>query len=181
MLRLRINWTGSIQGFTVWHFLGDDDQTAADAAASAANTFLEAIDGLYRNSVTAAVDPEVFVVNVGTGHVEGTFSVSSFAQAGDSSDAMVPNAAMALIRWRTGVFTSGRELRGRTFIPGLTDTAVDATGNLATAAAGTLQSAADTLVSTSDFAVWGSTTAQAATVTSASVWSEFAVLRSRRD
>lgn len=182
MLRVRINWTGTTPGFTVWHFLPNtDDQSAATAAASAATTFLETIDGLYRNSVTAQVDPEVLAVDVGTGNVTGVFPVTAAAQQGDSADAAVPNAAMALIRWRTGVFSSGRELRGRTFIPGLTDTSVDATGNVSAATVTAINAAAATLISSSDFAIWSPTNSSAATVTSGTTWTEFAVLRSRRD
>ena len=182
MLRVRINWTGLNQGFSIFHFLpGTEDETTAQAAADAAGAWCGGVDNGLVPAQLWAIDPEVLQVNVGTGQTEGVFAVTPPDGAGSSPGTAVPNASMVLTRWRTGVFTGGRELRGRTFLPGANIAGSDDDGNINSASLAVFNAAAATLISTSDFAIWGSTTAHAATVVSGTTWSEFAVLRSRRD
>lgn len=181
MLRVRINWSGLNTGFSVLHFDEPDDQTAAEDAAAAAAVFVGAVDNFLRVDQQWAIDDEVLEVNVLTGQTEGVFTVSGASGAGADTGDAVPNAAMALIRWRTGVFLGGRELRGRTFIPGFTETSVQANGNVSDTAVQALNTAAGTLISTSEVGIYSPTKNAFADATSASTWTEFAILRSRRD
>jgi hypothetical protein len=182
MLRVRINWTGITQGYSVWHFLpGEDSSTTAESAADAATAWLTTINTYLSGAQVATVDPEVLQVDVGTGNVEGVFATSQSPVTGTSGANVIPNAANALVRWRTGVFTAGRELRGRTFIPGMTEDENDQFGNLDPAVVTGINAANVTLLGTTDFAIWSPTLGSAATVTSGTTWGEWAVLRSRRD
>lgn len=180
MLRLRINWTGLNQGYSIWHFTGSDDQTGADDAAAAAAVWLAAVDNFLSVAQGFQVDPEVLVVNPATGQTTGSFGVSSSPGTGADSNNPLPNAAMGLVRWRTGVYNDGRELRGRTFIPGITENSCDANGNLSDTARSAIAAASNDLNDTTDFCVYSPTHHMQATPTNISVWQEFAYLRSRR-
>lgn len=181
MLRVRINWTGLNQGFSVLHFLDGDDQSSADAVVSATESWVGAVDNFLRVDQAWQVDPEVLVVNPSTGQTTGVFTVATSPGTGADSGNAVPNASMILVRHRTGTYTSGRELRGRTFIPGCTATSVTTTGNVGTTAISAIDTATATLISNTQFAIYGPASGVTATVTSSSTWSEFATLRSRRD
>lgn len=181
MLRVRINWTGLNTGFSVLHFLpAADDQASADDAAAAATAWLQVLDNFLRVNQGAQVDPEVLSINVATGTTLGSFAVSEAAITGADSNDAVPNASMGLVRWRTGVYVSGREIRGRTFIPGITEQSVDANGNLSSTAISAIDAGSNLMAAGTDLCVYSPTRGSAAEVTTASTWSEFAVLRSRR-
>jgi hypothetical protein len=181
MLRVRINWSGLNTGFSVMHFLpAVDDQASADDAAAAVTAWLQVLDNFLRVNQTAQVDPEVLEIQVATGTTLGSFTVSESPVTGADSNDAVPNASMALVRWRTGIYVSGREIRGRTFIPGLTEASLDANGNLGTTPISAIDAGSNLLIAGDPLAIYSPTRGSAATVTQASTWSEFAVLRSRR-
>lgn len=97
----------------------------------------------------------------------------------------VPNASQVLLQWRTEAIVSGRRLRGRTFIPGLTSLAV-VSGHLGSTALADFTDAAEQFVEdcAGQFVVWhrpvGGAGGSVAPVTTASVWNELAVQRGRR-
>ena len=181
MLRLRVVWSGLAPGVSVLHFNpAADDQAAADAARTHVETWLNVVNNYVSVLEGMTVDTEVDVVDVGSGALTGSFNVTTTLIVGASSDNPVPNAAMGLSRWRTGVFIAGRELRGRTFIPAITEVAIDANGNLASAPKAVLEAANLALITNSDLAIWTPTHAAVASVSATSWWGEFAILRSRR-
>lgn len=182
MLRVRVNWTGLNQGFSVMHFnppgeLQGDAQDAADAAGA----FIGAVDNFLRVDQAWTIDPEVLVIDPTTGQTTGVRTVTVTPGTGADAGNAVPNASMILVRWRTGDFFNGRELRGRTFIPGATATSVQANGNLSDTAVQAINAAAATLISNSAFCIYGPTTGIVSEVDTGSTWTEFATLRSRRD
>jgi hypothetical protein len=93
-------------------------------------------------------------------------------------------ATQGLIRWRTGVFIAGRELRGRTFIPGATESR-SANGRPDSTYITTAETAAQDLLDNAALGaalvVYSVTHRQVELVQSRSVWGQWAVLRSRRD
>lgn len=181
MLRVRVNWTGLNTGFSVIHFLpAADDQASADDAAAAVTAFLQVCDNFLRVNQSAQVDPEVLSINVASGTTLASFAVSESVVTGADANDAVPNAAMALVRWRTGVYVAGREIRGRTFIPGFTENSVDANGNISSTAQSAIEAGANLMAAGTDLCVYSPTRGSAAQVTNATVWSEFAILRSRR-
>lgn len=125
------------------------------------------------------LDPE-------TGELTGFYNVAAPAEVvGVSTDQMVPDAAQALVQWRTGVVRAGREIRGRTFIPGLTNSNTT-NGNLSAFSIGEFREAGDVLTGGAlDFGIWsrpieGGRAGAFAAADSSDVWPEMAVLRRRR-
>jgi hypothetical protein len=98
---------------------------------------------------------------------------------GNGEGERLPFATQGLCRLRTNTFFGGRELRGRLYIPGLTEDHSDA--GVPNANFKTKVQDALTLLGESALAVYSPTKHQWATVGATSVWSQWAVLRSRRD
>lgn len=96
----------------------------------------------------------------------------------------VPDASQGLIQWRTSEYRGGREVRGRTFIPGLGVSVLEG-GELSAAAIGQINVAAANLVTPSvGFGVWkrpvGGAGGELVPLSAGTAWTELAVLRGRR-
>lgn len=179
MIRVRINWTGLCQGFSVLHFDGDASQ--AQAAADAATDFILGTGIARVSAQLARVDPEVNIVDPSTGSTIGATTVTTTQYPGTLGTDALPQATAILFRWRTGSYVGGREVRGRTFMPGLGSENLAANGELDAGQQADLQLAADELVAATGFLIYSPTRGGQSPVTSASVWNEFAVMRSRRE
>jgi hypothetical protein len=157
-------------------------QAEADAFVAAVGAFWGAVDALMNTGVTWATEAEVEIVDPITGDITGTLVTTPQTGAGATVTELLPRIAQAVVRWRTGIFVAGREVRGRTFIPGLTELA-NTTGQLTPATQTTIQTAADTLngVVGPTLNIWSRTHGVTHPVATASVWSQFSYLGSRRD
>jgi len=120
-----------------------------------------------------------------TGTLTGSWTDGT-AQAGTGTNTgtPVPDASQALVQWRTVTITNGRFLRGRTFIPSVALSQVVG-GNLQAPAVTVIQNAANALIASgAGLVVWHRPIAGSGgshdAVSTASVWTEFAVLRRRR-
>lgn len=182
MLRVRINWTGPASGFSVLHFDGElSTSGAAQAAADAASSWLEDIAPHLADAQAGRVDPEVLEVNISNGQTTGVGTVTSTTWGGTGGNNQVSQASQLLVQWRTGVFAAGRELRGRTFIPGVGAAGSTPGGEVAPATADAIVIASQSLADdAADLGVYSPTRSAFATVATATVWPEFAVLRGRR-
>jgi len=67
------------------------------------------------------VEPVVYTIDSTTGEATGTATTSTTNVVGTSTAELLPPATQGIILWHTGVFTAGRELIGKTFIPALTE------------------------------------------------------------
>jgi hypothetical protein len=176
----------------------------AGDAATAVGDFWGDFLTYLSDDVTFTVQPEVEEVNEVNGAVTGVVAVTGSATTGPSAAEWLPPAMQALVRFRTGEFVDGREIRGRVFIPGFVETIND-NGAPAAALLTQLQTAANTLITDSaDMVIWqrpreargvippgpghpnglpaqDQRDGSFARVTTASVWSKWAILRSRRD
>lgn len=183
MLRVRTVFSGP-QG-SPWvstiHFTGST-QVAADAAVAAVGAFWGAVDALMHTSVLWATEAEVEVVDVNTGDVTAVLVTTPQTGAGATVTELVPRMSQAVVRLRTGVFFGGREVRGRIFIPGLTELANTA-GALTPATQTAIATAADAMRTdvTQELVVYSKTHLSAPPVATTSVWSQWAYLGSRRD
>jgi hypothetical protein len=171
---------------------------AADAAAAAAGVraFWLSLQGIIADVWRADVQPEVAQVDAATGEVTTVQSATTAQVVMTASNTGLPQAVQGVVRLRTGDFIDGREVRGRIFIPGLTQ-ASNNQGDLTSTAQSTILTAANAMRTDSatilavyqrerepyinkkgeaiphrDGSIHG--------VTACSVWSEFGVLRSRR-
>jgi hypothetical protein len=183
MLRVTTTFSGLTGApfSNVLHFGGLDITDAGDAVA-AAGAFWGAIDAIMVTECTWAVSADVEVIDPPTGNLLEVLNATAVTGGGGTTSAQLPGAVQGLIRWRTGQIVGGRELRGRTFVPGLA-VAVNSDGTVQTGHAATIKSAADALIAvgTPPFGIYSRTHGQLEPVVSSSVWSQFAVLRSRRD
>jgi hypothetical protein len=195
MLRLRVQLGGDTvgQGLATFHFVGDDTTSGATAAATAVSAFMTALNPIRPAYGTWAILPDVQEISVGDNKVSDSFAVTATAGTGTNGATQLPFTTQGLIRLRTGVFVNGRELKGRLFIPGPSQTS-NANGAPTSTYVSTLNSAATNLMGATgpDWAVYsrpfeGSVRdpnprlGQAASLSSATCWSKWAVLRSRRD
>lgn len=179
MIRVRLNWTGPSSGFSVMHF--DGTLSGAQDAADAAALWWDEVNDRFPTTQAMRVDPEVAEISLGTGQTIGTTSVTTAAIAGTTGSTQVPQASMVLMRWRTGAFVNGREIRGRTFIPGLSLGELTAGGELRQQALDDFNAATSILTgATPAFGVYSPRTAGFAEVASGDAWVELAVMRSRR-
>lgn len=184
MLRVTCVHTGGAGApyYSTFHFEGNSsgEATAGHAAVTSFWTeLLEEINTL--NNVT--VNGEVDVVDALTGLTTGTFVVPATV-VDCAGGANLPPSNQGLIRWRTGDFVGGKEIRGKTFIP-LVPGEYSAAGIPAPTYLTALQAAADGLLAdgagAGGLTVYSPTHHQTALVTLGNPWTQFAVLRSRRD
>jgi hypothetical protein len=185
MLRVTTEFTGVTGApyYTTMHFEGDTSGEAV-AAANAVRAFWFELQNRLYGLMVANVQDDVPNIDPATGQITAMFSAPTALVDFSNASEVLPFTSQALIRWRTGDFVGGRELRGRTFIPGTVETdSIDGTLNGTYVSA--LNLAASNLLSAATGAgglvIWSPTNGVASLVTSASTWEQFAVLRSRRD
>lgn len=133
---------------------------------------------------TYTTGPEVQIVEAATGNVVGVDTITPITITGTGNFDKEPPMTQFLVRWLTGFYAGGRQIRGRTFLPGVTNGAVNPnTGRPTDGARNGRQAAAQTLINSAnaELLIWSRKNGQAVVVTSSSVWEKFAVLRSRRD
>lgn len=163
--------------------IGGDPQDEIDAVED----FWSGFGGSLDNSITARVEGEVPVIDDESGTLvdvtTGDFGTPVFSATG----APLPRSQQGLAQWQTNAYIGGRRLRGRTFVPGVM-VANMLEGRPDPSVVAAYAAVAQGLVTnpSTDLLVWhrpgGSTPdGLSASVVSASFWTEYAVLRSRRD
>lgn len=156
--------------------------TPAQAHAAAVN-FWNAVDEVMSTQVAFTVEAEVELVDASTGAITGIESTDPYSASGTGSGDPLPPATQGLVRWRTGAFVNGREVRGRTFLPGMLESLNDSAGRPNSGALTVINNAAGNLIGDADseLVIFSRTRALQATVVSGQAWSQWAQLRSRRD
>lgn len=152
-------------------------------ANTAAGAFWTAVSASnMTNGLAWSTDGEVDQIDDTNGQVVATVGVTSVTGVGTAGSDPLSPATQGLIKVRTGQFFSGRELRGRVFLPCQVE-ANNTAGAPTSAIATVWNNAASALISdaNSTWAVWGPTHFHAEAVNAASAWNQWAVLRSRRD
>lgn len=155
---------------------------SAQQSVNAVGAFWSAVDAAIATAVTWRTLPDVDEIDV-DGNLIGVESTTVQTAGGALAGDRLPHATQALITWRTGAIIGGRELKGRTFIPGIGESHNSADGTLSSGLISILQAAGDALIAdvNSAFTIWSPTHAQVRLATVASVRDQWAVLRSRRD
>nr|CRY96173.1 hypothetical protein [uncultured prokaryote] len=128
---------------------------------------------------TARVDGDVAEIDLDSGAQTGISSGTGGAVAGGSNDDPLPPATQMLVRLSTGAYAKGRQIQGRIFIPGPTNYCNNA-GVLTASTVTQINTQALALI-TAGLCVYSKTNKSVSTVSTATAWSEFAVMRSRRD
>lgn len=183
MWRVRTVLTGLAGSPYLNTFYFDDDsaQTAQDAA-DAVGAFWTAVDAFLPNTLSWSTEAAVDQLGV-DGVLTGSTPTSTSNGTGAINAVLHNPATQALVRWNTGQFLGGRELRGRTYIPGMSNSTNTSSGTPDPTFTAAVDAAAEGLISdpNSELLVWSKRWSSSATVAAASVWNQWAVLRSRRD
>nr|CRY96192.1 hypothetical protein [uncultured prokaryote] len=180
---ITINWAtpGAAPGVSVLHF-----NTAINVAdqRQALLTFLSTNGTWFAQGATGTIATEGREFEDTTGTLTGGWTdptAKKFTSSGTSP--AVVNAAQLLVRLKTGVVVNGRFLQGRWFLPGAGLNTMTQ-GEVLITTVNALNNGLVILIAASGMVVWhrpGTLGAgMAATVSSATLWNEFAVLRKRR-
>lgn len=101
---------------THWFDIGDG--SGATDFNSMVGDFWTSLAPAIVNVLTFTVLGAVEEVDVATGNVVGGASTSDVNGAGSATAEGLPAATQGILTLRTGVYTNGRQVRGRLFIPG---------------------------------------------------------------
>lgn len=163
------------------------DTGTATQCITAWHTFITGVAsgpaGGFPVGSSVRTDAEVQVVDPVTGNVVATEIGGTILSTGSSASPLLPKANQFLIRWRTGNFVGGREVRGKTFLPLPSETASTDAGLVEAATLVALSGRAGQLISNADtvFVVWSRKNGLWWAASNGSCWEQFAILRSRRD
>jgi len=184
MLRVTTLLTGvSVAGggMNVLHFEGSGAGNAESCRTAAVN-FWNAIGVLGNATNSAATQGDVEEVDPTSGNITDVFPGATVVKVFQNSGEVLPQSLQALVRVRTGIYVGGREVRGRIFIPGLSE-AQSATGNVLDSTRTAIQTACNALIGSAPtrLGVYSRTHHVFHPAANITVWDKFAVLRGRRD
>jgi hypothetical protein len=167
----------------------------AQQAATAVVTWWNGVKDVIDDGLTMTVSSTVDTVNIENGDLEGQDAVTGSVITGTASEDPLPPQIQGVVRLLTGSFSHGSQIRGRIYIPGLTE-GDTLGGTWQSTRAGLVTTAAAALIASAnaELVVWrrpivfnpptetrDSRDGEFAGVTSAALWEKFASLRSRRD
>lgn len=163
----------------------EDANTVRDAVASMWTSLFTGVNP-FVGRLTATVQGEVASMNPGSGDIQTVYVDDDIVVSpGSTTIAIVPNASQVLVRLQTGTFRGGRRVLGKMFIPCTRASGQDSDGNVTSTMQAGVKAAVDLLIPVG-LGVWSRPSERFALgtltpVTSTGVWSEYAVMRSRRD
>jgi len=178
---VKVNWTG-IQGAPLLStFYFELGSALPQDCVDLVDAFLSDLAPKIFADADWATEPEVDEIDVVTGAIVGVSTTTPSTGSGSDSNTPFSFADQGLIRWKTTSFNNGRRLQGRMFVP-VPTTSDDSNGVPSSTYKAALQSAADTFLASTDpeLFIWSRVNGNASPVASASVWEQWAVLRSRR-
>lgn len=186
MLRHTTTMTG-LAGTPYYSTLYSGGLGSGDAVqmADRVRTFWDSLKGFITAGLVIQTAGEVEEVDTASGLVVASYPVGP-ANVVSTGNAPLPKSTQGLIRWRTGVYAGGKEIRGRTFIPALANDAqlggVPSAGFITAANNAATALRAGLLADGTSLTIYSPTHHVDAVVSSGLLWAlEFAVLRSRRD
>lgn len=182
--RIRTIWTGvpGTPWFSNLYFEGG--AATADAANAAVDTLMTSLAVIQSNQLAFTIEPTATILESTTGQPVDVTTTDGGTGVGGQAGDMVPRACQVLVRLDTGVFLEGRQVRGKFFLPGVGEAFNDGAG---VPDADMLSGVLDTFTTLLEapgnpqLVVWSRARATVQVVTSAAVWSEWALLRTRRD
>lgn len=184
LFEIRTVW-GGVAGSPFYTVLRGDMSGAVtpSAFATAWDTFLGGLQAVSDNALVAVVQPEVRIIESTTGDLVGTTTIAGSTKSMTGATQAVPPTSQLLCRLTTNNFVAGRRIRGRFFIPGILTSQVNLDGTPTAGLTGGINTNLATLKAAlgSTWVVYSPTHRVYAVVQSATCWSQFAVLRSRRD
>lgn len=181
LYRVRTAIAGGPGGAEVTTMFFDGTSGTAQDAADAVRAWWLDLQSMIGSAYTMTVESAVYTINSTTGQATAATTTTTAPVTGTRSGEPLPAASQGLVRWHTGTFIGGRELTGRTFIPGASELDSDS-GRPSTGYKNIVNSAANNLWSSGPitFGIYSRTNHLFAQATGGSTWAEWAVLRSRR-
>lgn len=181
MLRVRTVFTGVAGSPWYSNLYFDTDDGTAEGAHESVTSMWQGVKALISNGVSWRVEGEVAVLQP-SGEITGLRSLTTTTGQGTGTGDILPPANQMLVQMRTAGYAGGRNVRGRCFIPGMLEGATTS-GRPDTNARNIVASAftSELIQGSPGFSVWSRKNAALYAVTNVNVWTEYAVLRSRRD
>lgn len=183
LYRVRTSILGNAGGPEVaTHFFDASGGGTAQDAATAVRTFWDSLKAQIGSSYNFQVENAVETIDSTTGQPVALTTTTNTVVTGTGGSTYLPAANQGVVQWRTGFFLGGREVRGRTYIPGLIAGASSSSGLPVAALTTAANTAINALISpaSSDFGIYSRKNRAFASVLSGSLWNQFGVLRSRR-
>ena len=182
MNRVRVVWTG-VAG-TPWYMnlYTLNGATTVQAALDAARAFIITCQGNARNDSVATIEGDVAQVESSTNQVVGVITGNPGAPIQGALTNPMPPYTQGLLRLLTGTFANGRQIRGRLFIPGAAEGSSDQ--GVPVLAYRTAIESAFTTYRTAlgpSAVVFSRKNGTAVPISAHSMWTQWGVLRSRRD
>jgi hypothetical protein len=155
-----------------------------ESATAHVHAFWNSYKAYMYDSCTVTVEPLVYVIDLDTGAtVDAVMTDPEDTVAGSDGGAALPTFTQGLARFSTGVWFAGRQLKGRMFLPGITENNNDSgvpAGGYVTAVSEYIATLATPTLSVIPV-VYSRTHHVAAPMQGGSLWGKWATLRSRRD
>lgn len=176
--RIRWNGLGHSPKYSILNF---DVPESIEAAAGHFGNFLEAINFLFVNTMTWEFESEYRTLDETTGAPIGIHHLAEPPSGGPGiGSAQLADATQVLLQWNTGAVVAGRQLKGRTYLPGIAQSEIQ-NGNVRPQSVTAVQTAINGyLTQYQELGVWSRRHGIMQPVTSGSIWNEFAVQRRRR-
>jgi hypothetical protein len=166
------------------NFYFDDNGVTAGVYQTSVLGMWDTIKTAIRSGVTVTMVNPIPIIEVASGQVVNVVSGDGGTTAGTDTGQELPPFTSGLVRMHTGVFASGREVRGRCYVPYPSENANDAgtpgSGYISglTAAFVTLQGDNE---ANGAMVVYSRAHARAEYISSFDTWNQWGSLRSRRD
>lgn len=180
LARITSVWSGWPGGPGYTHFYAaEGDEVALQSQTAVFWGFIEDCLPLH---VTVHTPASGDIIDDATGDMVGVWAEGAAVDHSGTDAGSFSAPAGACITWHTGLFLSGRELRGRSFIVPMGATSYDGDGTLLAGRQAVLDVAAGNLVTgVGSLAVYSPTHHTSAPIINGIVADRCAVLRSRRN
>jgi hypothetical protein len=154
--RARVQWTGTpLVGPSLTTFLFDEASTSTNIGP-AVKAFFTTTKGLFPTGITWSIPNSGDIISADTGELVGTWGSGADLTEISSGGTSWNNGVGARVVWKTNDIWHKRRVRGSTFMVPLTTASMASNGNVASATATTLNSAANALMTAAglDLRVW---------------------------
>lgn len=180
--RVRVVWTGVAGSPAYSNFYAINGVQSPNAFAGAVRNTLVAMASSVVTPVQAEIEPDSPLIDSTNGEILGSDTVSQAPVSMTNTSDMLPRSTQVLVRLLTGTYANGRQIRGRFYIP-YVGANLNTDGKLDPLTASQVNAFVFPLIAGSNggWVVWSRSTGGVASVGAVDTWSEFAVLRSRRD
>jgi len=180
---VKVTFTGGPSGdwYSSMHFdhtLGSSTQDSVDTVKA----FWDALKAKMTNLLVIHIDPVVTQLDPVTLEPIGLDTVTGYTINCSGSTDALPFQTQGCILWNTGVWIGGRQVRGKTYIPGITEAENDQPGVPGAGMLSAMATAAAAVVTPVDGVpvVASRTHGGAIPISAAQVSLKWALLRSRR-